>query len=257
MSDVITGKRVSTGASETPSLRYSDGIAASRTMIALKCNADALQSRLPEGWELAPYAGDDFRGKMLAGANLIVPFHEVYAVRDEHRPEGLAQLSYVPFLSQARHRDTGRIGHLHWRLYTEDPKGVPGKYQDATLARITRSQTFTKETLGVTQVSEEFSAVADEGQIRLSLRYQQGGALAWVTAEVPNLPIYSARDPRIGRWYKEDQVFDIVRSAPQSIDRVAHIDIKGTGELADIFDGTERVIAVVIQRPYMRQVFVP
>jgi hypothetical protein len=29
------------------------------------------------------------------------------------------------------------------------------------------------------------------------------------------------------------------------------------GELEDVFDGSERVVAVVIQRPYMRQVYVP
>src|SRR5262245_53179146 len=35
-------------------LRYSDGIAAARTMIVLQGNAAALQRRLPSGWELAP-----------------------------------------------------------------------------------------------------------------------------------------------------------------------------------------------------------
>jgi hypothetical protein len=30
-----------------------------------------------------------------------------------------------------------------------------------------------------------------------------------------------------------------------------------TGELEDVLDGTERIVAVVIQRPYMRQVYVP
>jgi hypothetical protein len=39
-------------------LRYTDGIAGSRTMLSLKANAAALQRRLPAGWELAPYAGD-------------------------------------------------------------------------------------------------------------------------------------------------------------------------------------------------------
>src|SRR5262245_29508522 len=38
-------------------LRYSDGIAAARTMIVLQGNATALQRRLPSGWELAPYSG--------------------------------------------------------------------------------------------------------------------------------------------------------------------------------------------------------
>ena len=37
-----------------PDLRYSDAIAAARTMIALEGNAAALQRRLPSGWELAP-----------------------------------------------------------------------------------------------------------------------------------------------------------------------------------------------------------
>jgi hypothetical protein len=30
-----------------------------------------------------------------------------------------------------------------------------------------------------------------------------------------------------------------------------------TAELEDVFDGNEHIVAVVIQRPYMRQVYVP
>src|SRR5262245_12136756 len=66
----------------TSGLRYSDGIAAARTMIVLQGNAVAIQGRLPNGWELAPYSGDDLRGTSLRGANMLVPFHEVYAVRN-------------------------------------------------------------------------------------------------------------------------------------------------------------------------------
>src|SRR5262249_58481 len=40
---------------------------------------------------------------------------------------------------------------------------------------ITRSQTFTKEQRGETQVRQSFSAVADDGEIKLSLTYMQGG----------------------------------------------------------------------------------
>jgi hypothetical protein len=64
-------------------LHYSDGIAAARTMIAVEGNAAALQGRLPTGWELVPYAGDDLRGTSLRGANMLIPFHEVYAVRSK------------------------------------------------------------------------------------------------------------------------------------------------------------------------------
>jgi hypothetical protein len=163
-------------ASTGSGLKYSDGIAAARTMIALEGNADALQHRLPSGWELAPYAGDDLRGTSLRGANMLVPFHEVYAVRThEGKPTGLLQVSYVVFISQARNQATGALGHFHWFLYTEDPASVPGKYRDGKLAHITRSQTFTKERRGETEVRETFSGVADSGEVHLSLTFRQGG----------------------------------------------------------------------------------
>jgi len=238
-------------------LRYSDGIAAARTLIALEANATALQRRLPDGWELAPYAGDDLRGKAFRGANMLLPFHEVFAVRSHGAATGLSQLSYLAFVSQARNRSSGTPGHFHWLLYTEDPAGVPGKYRDARLARVTRSQTFTKETRGVTQVRETFSAVSDTGEIHLSLAYRQGGMITWVTADKPNLPMYAAQDPTIVRWYQEDQVLDIVRSDPMNVNGVTEFELKASGELTDVFDGNQRVVGVVIQRPYMRQVYVP
>ncbi len=197
-------------------LHYSDGIAAARTMIALQSNPAALQRRLPSGWELAPYAGDDLRGTSLRGANMLVLFHEVYAVRThDGQSAGLPQLSYIAFISQARNQASGVLVHVHWFLYTEDPSGVPGKYRDAKLADITRSQTFSKERRGETEVRERFSAVADSGAV------------------------------------------DVVRSDPLKVDRVSEISLKVTGELEDVFDGNERIVAVVIERPYMRQVYIP
>jgi hypothetical protein len=41
------------------------------------------------------------------------------------------------------------------------------------------------------------------------------------------------------------------------IDRVSELGLDVQGELADLFDGTQRVVAVFIQRPYLRQVHVP
>jgi hypothetical protein len=240
-------------------LKYSDGIAAARTMLVLEGNAAALQRRLPRGWELAPYAGDDLRGTSLRGANMLVPFHEVYAARShDGQSSGLPQVSYVVFVSQAREQATGELAHLHWFTYTEDPEGVPGKYKDAELARVTRSQTFSKERRGETQVRESFSALAERGEVHLSLAYEQGGELVvWATPETPNLPLRAAKDPRIVRWYQEDQVMNVVRSEPLNVDRVTELTFHVKGELEDVFDGNERVVAVVIQRPYMRQVYVP
>jgi hypothetical protein len=240
-------------------LSYSDGIAAARTMIVLEANSSALQRRLPTGWELAPYSGDDLRGTSLRGANLLVPFHEVYAVKSgEAQVAGLPQLSYVPFVSQAREQTTGELAHMHWRTYTEDPAGVPGKYEDGALAQITRSQSFSKERRGETHVRETFSAVAERGEVNLSLAYEQGGDLViWASPDKPNLPLRAAKNPRIVRWYQEDQVMNVVRSDPLNVNRVSEVSLDVKGELEDVFDGSERVVAVVIQRPYVRQVYVP
>jgi hypothetical protein len=240
-------------------LKYSDGIAAARTMIALEGNAPAIQRRLPAGWELAPYAGDDLRGTSLKDANMLVPFHEVYAVRTrDGQLSGLPQVSYIAFVSQAREQATGELAHLHWFTYTEDPASVPGKYDDGTLARITRSQTFSKERRGETQVRETFAAVGDHGEVHLTLAFEQGGDLViWATPDQPNLPLRAARNPEIIRWYQEDQVMNVVRSDPLNINRVSEITLEVKGELEDVFDGNQHVVAVVIQRPYMRQVYVP
>jgi hypothetical protein len=163
----------------------------------------------------------------------------------------------VAFVSQARNVATGEVAHIHWLTYTEDHTAVPGKYKDAELANVTRSQIFIKDRLGETNVRETFDAVAIGGEIHLSLAYEQGGMVMWITADEPNLTFYAAKDPSIMRVYQEDQVINVVRSVPMNVDRVSEISLNVRGELEDVFDGTERVIAVVIQHPYMREVFVP
>jgi hypothetical protein len=258
--ETITGTNMNHPGNEARSadLRYSDGIAAARTMIALSGPAGALQRRMPDDWEVTTFDGNDFRGMALRGANMLVPFHEVYAVRNgDGREPVLAQTSYVPFIALARHRKTGGLGFIHWMTYTEDPEGVPGKYGDGKLAQITRAQTFKKDRPGETRVCETFDARVGDDGVHLSLEYQQGGKVVWATAKEPNIVLHAASDPSIERWYQEDQVMDVIRSDPLNINRVSRIELDVKGEQADVFDGSERVIAVVIQRPYMRQVFVP
>src|SRR5262249_58716507 len=116
---------------------------------------------------------------------------------------------------------------------------------------------FMKGRRGETQVREAFSAVSEGGEIHLKLAYEQGGMVAWKTTDKPNLPLCAAKDPSIVRWYQEDQVLNIVRSDPMKINRVSEVRLRAQGELQDVFDGNERIVAIVIQRPYMRQVYVP
>jgi hypothetical protein len=50
---------------------------------------------------------------------------------------------------------------------------------------------------------------------------------------------------------------NVVRSDPMHVDRVSEPSFDVKGELEDVFDGNERFVAAVIQRPYMRQVYEP
>jgi hypothetical protein len=52
-------------------------------------------------------------------------------------------------------------------------------------------------------------------------------------------------------------VINVARSDPMKINRVSEISLTVKGELEDVFNGSERVVAVVIQRPYMRRVYAP
>jgi hypothetical protein len=133
---------------------------------------------------------------------------------------------------------------------------VPGHYQDGRLAQITRQQACTKEKRGETHVRETFSAVADAGAVDLALEYDQPGAVIWLTADKPNTPFIAASDPNIVRWYQEDQVFDVVRSEELKVDRTSQVSLVVEGELADVFDGTQRIVAVFLRRPYLRRVYV-
>jgi hypothetical protein len=224
-------------------------------MIAMKADAAAIQARLPQGWVLEPYRENDLRGNSLRGANVLVPFHQVYAT--DGQPEGMQQLSYVAFVSQARCRLTDEIAHIHWFAYTEDPAGVPGRYRDAKLADIRRFQSFTHASRGRTEVYEQFNAKAEAGTVHLSLTYRQGDSTIWLCADEPNLQLVAANDTKQVRWYQEDQVLDLVRSDPLDINNVTEVNLIVQGELGDVFTTETEVVGVVIQKPYMRRVWEP
>src|SRR4029450_4729565 len=82
--------------------------------------------------------------------------------------------------------------------------GSPTQNHDAAVAHVTRSQTFVKERRGETRVAETFSAVGENGEVQLSLTYEQGGDLViWATPDSPNLELRAAKNPRISRWYQD------------------------------------------------------
>jgi hypothetical protein len=69
------------GAVDGSDVRYSDGIAAWHTMIAVKADVTALQRRLRRAGISRRTEGMTSRGRAMKDANLLVPsFHEVFAI---------------------------------------------------------------------------------------------------------------------------------------------------------------------------------
>jgi hypothetical protein len=240
-------------------LVYSDGLTASRIILGVKVSDDdALQRRLPEGWQLAPWGGSDARGAAFNGINLVIPFHDVAVLDDPRLPDDAQiQPHYVAFLVPARNVATAEIAHFETDLLTGDPAAVPGKYRASRFGKVTREHTRTTRD-GHRRVQDLFSVDAADGLFELSMAYEPGGVPLWLTADEPNFPIYSAIDPEIVRWYKEDAFYDVLRSVPLGFDRVSEfgLDVTATS-LRDIFDGGFEVVGIVAQPTYVRRVFVP
>jgi hypothetical protein len=75
-------------------------------------------------------------------------------------------------------------------------------------------------------------------------------------ADRPNFPIWAATDPAILRVYQDDALVDMIRNDAQNIDHttefVFHVTVS---ELGDLFDGTERLVAIIANPWYARRVF--
>lgn len=84
--------------SDRTGLTFSDGLAASRLVVALTADPGALQRSLPDGWEVAPYAGSDPRGTALRDDNLVLALHEVHAVQDSRSSGTHPQPRYLAYL---------------------------------------------------------------------------------------------------------------------------------------------------------------
>jgi hypothetical protein len=70
--------------------------------------------------------------------------------------------------------------------------------------------------------------------------------------------LFSAKDPTLGRIYKFDAATDVVKSAPEGIDRAKAYTFRVTApEYAKLFDGSEQLIGISVTPWYVRQVFVP
>jgi hypothetical protein len=207
---------------------------------------------LPNGWQAAPAQSGPTQG-----ANLVVILIDQLAAHNaQGAPAGggtnqLAVL-YVP----ARNVATGMETLMVFDGFSARPEGSPGAYGVYAPAGV-RVERAVRAGPGGERRGEERWAVAAEGssdRLEVRLRY---------VAAVPERAAYetlahSARNPDFYRIYRVVQGNDFVRSGPTGVDRVEEFAFAASGpRLGALFDGSERLVAVLSVPSYVRQVFLP
>lgn len=239
-----------------------DATVGARILLAFVAPQAALRKRIQKPWELAsarnayttaagPIPDDD-------QPNLFVVFNDLLLNQDAAgKTQADARACYVGFNIPVFQRDTGQSGMFHIRILTGNRHAVPGRFLDAVPADVVHSQHAT--TNGTDTTLTESFTITDEhgGEVALHLAYQRG-PLFRITADRPNFPIWAATDPTILRVYQDDALIDIIRNDAQNINHTSELAFRVTlPELRNLFDGAERLVAIIANPWYARRVFAP
>lgn len=223
-----------------------------RIMLLFRINPKALQARLPEPWVVASLGPEQW-----AGRNLAVGFCDVLRIQDA--AGNLAPSSsnrYVPFNGPARNAATGEVVNMWYRAYALHPAALLGWSEAPQNPAVPAafSTVHSMEGRGTeTTVTERYEIMPETGgALELEIEYARG----------PLVPYHWHRNircpavPSFGLHYSNDEMRDEVRSTPEQIDRVRRFRFRAeVPELADLFDGTEELIAITSVPWSEREVF--
>lgn len=219
-----------------------------RTALAFKVNAEALQKLLPAGWVSVPSTSAG-----TPGANLNVTMMERVVVLD---PQGMPLRTgtsrYLVLGAPARNMQTGQSNTIIVGGLSPEGAGAYGVYLTATTARLER--TVSGEAEGHARVQEAWAFAAASGErIDLRITYRRGP----VTKAHVDSVVRSALKPEFQRTYRIDQATDVLRSA-STPDRVEQLSFRATGpRLAALFDGSEALLGVSALPFYVREISIP
>jgi hypothetical protein len=199
-------------------------------------------------------------GQLADGPNLLLVFNDLLLNQDAH---GFAQADasarYVGFNIPSRNTVTGEQGMLHFRIFTDNPHAVPGRYRDALPARVRRDLRLIGEgpTTLIRDHWEIHPAPEVGGLIELELTYERA-PLTRIVGRQPDFPVWAAADSEIFRVYKEDTLLEVIRIDALGIDRVQQVHFRmSVPELSDLFNGLEQLVFILGNPVYSRQVYSP
>jgi hypothetical protein len=209
---------------------------------------------LPDGWQAVPAQSGPAQG-----ANLVVILIDQLAAHDaQGAPAGGGTNQLAVLAVPARNAATGAEGLMVFSGFSARPEGSPGAYGVYAPAEVRVERALRAGPGGERRGEERWTVAAEGGggSDRLEVRLRFGAAAPVRTAYEAR--VYSARNPDFFRIYRVVQGNDFVRSGPAGVDRVEEFAFAASGpRLGALFDGSERLVAILSVPSYVRQVFLP
>jgi hypothetical protein len=234
-----------------------DSAIGTRLMLAFIASPQALQQRLRPPWQIGPVPVFSALGlSEQHQPNLLLIFHHLLLDQDaQGRALTDSGFRFVVFNIPAANPDTGEQGLVHFRMFTGG--AIPGRYGDALPARVTHEYHLMEDN-HASSISETFHVDPEAGgTLELHLAYRRGPLVRQV-ADRPNFPLWTTADPRILRVYQEDSVLELLRNDAAGLNLTQELTFRSTvPELADLFDGSEQLVAILGNPYYARKVFSP
>jgi hypothetical protein len=234
---------------------FVDTAVGNRLLLGFIADTTAVQRRLPPSWRIASLPAFEAVGIPAEHQpNLLLAFHHLLLDQDaQGQVLTDAGSRFLVLDIPARHPESGEHGLIHFQMFTGG--AIPGRYRDALPAQVTHDYHVVEESAS-TSTREAYQVLPEAGgliEVQLtSLR----GPLLRQTASSPNFPLWAAADPTIVRVYQEDSVMELLRNDFTGFNRVQNLTFRVTVPvLADLFDGKERLVAIIGNPHYMRRVF--
>lgn len=209
-----------------------------RVMLNFAVDEVRLASRLPDGWR---------PGARLGGSNLTVGFCEVTLDVDARgTPLNVSRYLYVPVNGNAQRE--GETVNMRYVTFADRPEALGGCAVVACSAEHTQSITTGEELV----VNERYRFHRGPHDLELELSYERS-PLTSIAAE---MVVRCPNDPSYRRVYQNEEIRSIVRRTDQAIDRTTSLRYRiASPALADLFDGSERLVSVVAVPTSVRSVY--
>ncbi len=222
----------------------------SRIILGFKVDDTAVQATMPDGWKAITLPKGPF-----AGVNLLVVFMDRHLILDsEGKPQESSSNPVAALMSYGVSKDVEGVRAYITRTYENSP--VVNPMGNSVEALITRDGQKTVAADNSVERTEIWSVKPDGGgSIDFSLSYDSAG-LSW-TEDGKSRP-YSSAMPEYSHIYQYDQAAELVMNTKTGYKLSNEWEFSlSVPEFADLFNGSEELIAILNIPVYVRDVFEP